>query len=380
MKTGKLPVEKNIIIAAVIYFLASAVLLYKFGIQLGGEAEKYIDNAHRILNGDELRNGFFGFFYVLYSLLVAFFVKFSISLTAVAVVQVVLSFFAALLFYKLLLATLENKTIAFVFFIAYLLCYPVQRWNFYLYSESLHNSLLLTGLYFFHRWLTQAKFIRLVPLAILLLLILFSRPTGLIFIMTVFVTGMIWLHNTKKRTAFYMVAGMGILSMIAVLNSPLTAFVNPDSLKRMEIICQVPETGVDVPYEEFNRQGLSKAFAVIKDEIGIGNFLKNGFIKLGYFFGMYRSYYSRQNNLLLLCYTLLYPFALIGIFSKQSRLFFYIKWFAITYLSFTATTIFFTCDDWANRFISPVFPFILLLAAAGFTKTTALFKKKAHTV
>lgn len=122
-----------------------------------------------------------------------------------------------------------------------------------------------------------------------------------------------------------MVAGMGILSMIAVLNSPLTAFVNPDSLKRMEIICQVPETGVDVPYEEFNRQGLSKAFAVIKDEIGIGNFLKNGFIKLGYFFGMYRSYYSRQNNLLLLCYTLLYPFALIGIFSNKAGCSFFIS-------------------------------------------------------
>ncbi|HMU09750.1 MAG TPA: hypothetical protein PKC54_07090 [Ferruginibacter sp.] len=380
METGKQPVEKNIIIVAVIYFLASGVLLYKFGIQLGGEAEKYIDNAHRILNGDELRNGFFGFFYVLYSLLVAFFVKFSINLIGVAVVQVVLSFFAALLFYKLLLAALENKTTAFVFFIAYLLCYPVQRWNFYLYSESLHSSLLVIGLYFFHRWLTQAKHIRLVPLVIVLLLILFSRPTGLIFLMTFFATGMTWLHHTKKRPAFFTVAGIAVVTLIAVLNSPLTAFVNPDSLKRMEIICQVPETSVNAPYEEFNRQGLLKAFGVIKNDIGVGNFFRNGFTKLGYFFGMYRSYYSWQNNLLLLCYTLLYPFALIGIFSKQSGMFFYIKWFAVVYLCITAMAIFFTCDDWANRFISPVFPFILILAAAGFAKTIALFKKKERTV
>lgn len=380
MEKGKQPVEKKIIIVAVIYFLASAVILNKFGIQLGGEAEKYIDNAHRILNGDELRNGFFGFFYVLYSLLVAFFVKFSINLIAVAVVQVALSFFAGLLFYKLLLATLENKTIAFIFFIAYLLCYPVQRWNFYLYSESLHNSLLVIGLYFFHRWLSQAKFIRLVPLSILLLLILFSRPTGLIFLMTFFAVLMIWLHHIKKRLALYTVAGITVVVMIAVLNSPLTAFVNPDSLKRMEIICQVPETNGNAPYEEFNRQGLSEAFGVIKDEIGFGNFFKNGFTKLGYFFGMYRSYYSWQNNLLLLCYTLLYPFVLIGIFSKQSRPFFYIKWFAIVYLCITAFAVFFTCDDWANRFISPVFPFILILAAAGFAKTIAFFIKKERTI
>ncbi len=376
METGKLPAGKNIIIVAVIYFLASAFILYNYGIQLGGEAEKYIDNAHRILNGDELRNGFFGFFYVLYSLLVAFFVKFSINLIAVAVVQVVLSFFAGLLFYKLLLATLENKTIAFVFFIAYLFCYPVQRWNFYLYSESLHNSLLVIGLYFFHRWLNQAKFIRLLSLSTLLLLILFSRPTGLIFLMTFFAILIAWLHHNKKRFAFYTVTGIAVVTIIAVLNSPLTAFVNPDSLKRMEIICQVPEVNGNAPYEEFNRQGLFKAFRVIKNEVGVGNFFRNGFAKLGYFFGMYRPYYSWQNNLLLLCYTLLYPFALIGIFSKQGRLFRYIKWFAIAYLSITAVAIFFTCDDWANRFISPVFPFILVLAAAGFLNTVAVFKKK----
>lgn len=380
METGKQPVGKNIAIVAVIYFLASAVLLYKFGIQTGGEAEKYIDNAHRILNGNELRNGFFGFFYVLYSLLVAFFVKFSINLIAVAVMQVMLSFFAGLLFYKLLLATLENKTIAFIFFIAYLFCYPFQRWNFYLYSESLHNSLLVIGLYFFHRWLSQAKLIRLVPLSILLLLILFSRPTGLIFLMTFFATTMTWLLHTKKRFALYAVAGIVVVTMIAVLNSPLTAFINPDSLKRMEIICQVPETSANAPYEEFNRQGLVKAFRVIKDDIGVGDFFRNGLTKLGYFFGMYRSYYSWQNNLLLLCYTLLYPFALIGIFSKKIRPFFYIKWFAIGYLCITAIVIFFTCDDWANRFISPVFPFILILAAAGFVKTIAFFKKKEPAV
>ena len=75
MKTGKLFFEKNIITVAVIYFLISGILLYKYGIQLGGEAEKYIDNANRILNGDPLRNGIFGLFYVVYSLLVAFFVK-----------------------------------------------------------------------------------------------------------------------------------------------------------------------------------------------------------------------------------------------------------------------------------------------------------------
>ena len=76
MKTGKLIFEKKIIASAIIYFFINVILLFRYGIQLGGEAEKYIDNANRILNQEELRNGFFGFFYVVYSLMVAFFVKF----------------------------------------------------------------------------------------------------------------------------------------------------------------------------------------------------------------------------------------------------------------------------------------------------------------
>lgn len=368
METDKLFFEKKIIITAIIYFLLSGIILYTYGIQLGGEAEKYIDNAHRILNKQELRNGVFGFFYLAYSLLVAFFVKFSVNLVAVAIVQVLLSFIAALFFYKLLFETLGNKTAAFIFLVAYLLCYPVQKWNFYLYSESLHNSLLVIGVYLFNKWVQERKFSRLMTLVAIVLLILFSRPAGVLFLMSLFAVLMVWLYRNKKQMQFYLLAGISIASVIVILNSPLTAFVNPDSIRRMEVICQVPETNADAGYQEFNRQGLNKALAVIKDEIGLGSFIKNGAKKLGYFFGMYRSYYSWQNNLLLICFTAFYFFAIIGIFSKQSKAYFCIKLFSIFYLLFTITAVFFTCDDWANRFIAPAFPFILVLAAGGTLK------------
>lgn len=375
MKTGKLFFDKKIIITAIIYFLLSGIILYTYGIQLGGEAEKYIDNAHRILNRQELRNGVFGFFYLAYSLLVAFFVKFSVNLVAVAVVQVLLSFFAGLFLYKLLFETLGNKTAAFIFLIAYLLCYPVQKWNFYLYSESLHNSLLVIGVYQFNKWLHERKFSRLMTLVTVVLLILFSRPVGVLFLMSLFAVLMVWLYRNKKRVQFFVFTGISITSLIGILNSPLTAFVNPDSIRRMEVICQVPETNDDTGYQEFNRQGLYKAFTVIKDEIGFGSFIKNGFKKMGYFFGMYRSYYSWQNNLLLICFMVFYPFALVGVFAKQSKAFTSIKLFSIFYLLGTTAAVFFTCDDWANRFIAPAFPFILILAAGGISTVLDYFPK-----
>ncbi|HAO46837.1 MAG TPA: hypothetical protein DCQ97_07925 [Chitinophagaceae bacterium] len=375
MNTGRPTIDRNIYWVAAAYFFISAVILYTYNIQLGGEAEKYIDNAGRILNGQPLRNGFFGLFYVLYSLLVAFFVKFSIPLAGVAIGQVLLSFYAGLLLYRILLDTLDNRRIALFFFIAYLLCYPMQKWNFFLYSESLHNSLLLIGLYLFYKWQKRPVLFTLLPAGFVLLLILFSRPTGIVFLMTFFVVLITWLYRNGHRKAFFTAAGIAMIVAVAILNSPLTAFVNPDSIRRMEVICQVPETNTGAVYEEFNRQGLMKAFQVIRDEVGFGNFIKTGIKKLGYFFGMYRPYYSRHNNLLLLCYMLLYPLAIAGIFFKQRKPFFYLKLFSLLYLVITSFLIFFTCDDWANRFISPVFPFILILAAGGIDGLVTKFRR-----
>ena len=366
MLTGKLLFDKKIIAVAVVYFLISAVILFKFGIQLDGEAEKFIENANRIINGQDLFNGVFGYFYIAYTLLVALFIKLSVHLVFVAVVQIILSFIAAVCLYKLLQHVLENKRIAFLFFIVYLLCYPIQKWNFFLYSESVHTSFLVIGAYLFYKWMKDRKTSQLVYLGIALLLILFSRPVGVLFLMSLFIVLLFWLYRNKKKIQFYILTGVGIVSVIIILNSPFTAFINPDSIRRMEIICQVPETNNIVVYREYNRQGLYQAFAVIKNEIGFANFFKNGFRKLEYFFGLYRSYYSWQHNLLLICFTVFYPFALIGIFSKPGRSFYYVRLFALLYLLLTSIGIFFTCDEWSNRFISPAFPFILILAAAGF--------------
>lgn len=378
MKTGILNVDKRIAVTAVIYFSISAFLLFRWGIQLGGEADKFIENANRIINGQELFNGIFGYFYILYSLLVALCIKLSLNLLFVGIFQIGLSFLSAFCLYKLLKQVLVNNNIAFLFFLAYLLCYPVQKWNFFLYSESVHTSLLVIGIYYFNKWLFEKQRSSLISFLIVLLLILFSRPVGLLFLLSVFTVLIFWLYQNKKRILFYILTGISIVSVVIILNSPFTAFVNPDSIRRMEIICQVPESNNAVAYKEYNREGLYKAFIVIKDEIGFRNFFKTGVKKLGCFFGMYRPYYSWQNNLLLICFTVFYPFVVIGLFSKTFKNFYYVRLFSMAYLLFTTIGIFFTCDEWSNRFISPVFPFILILAAGGFLSIWKWFSKSGY--
>lgn len=379
MKFGKIYIDRNIVLAGAVYFLVCGMILFKFGIQLNGEAEKYTDCANRILQGKGLRNGFFGILYVFYSVIVAIFIKSSIHLAGVAILQVGLSYFAALCLYKLLIETLENRTVAFLFFVAYLLCYPLQKWNFFLYTEGMHTSLVVIAVYFFHKVVTRETTGRWIVFGLMILAVIFSRPVGMIFFFAALLTFTVRLFKQKRRVGAIFVAATGIACIIGILNSPVISFINPDSLKRMEIICQVPEANAGIVYQEVNPAGLGTAYRVIRDEIGFGKFIKIGGKKLAYFFGMVRPYYSRQNNGLLILYWLFYPLALLGIFSKTSSHFDHLRMLSVVYLIFISLTIIFTCDDWANRFIAPAFPFILIPAAAGFQRLSGglnFFRKK----
>ncbi len=365
MIKGKFFLNKEIFVSLIIYGIISLLLLFYFGINTGGEAAKYINEANGLLQGKPFSNGLFNIPYFFYVIVIALCIKLSISFIFIGMLQIIVSAIAATSLYNLLLRTLDNKRIAFVFFVAFLLCIPVQKWNYFLYTESLHVSFVVIGIcncisYFMHKTKRQ-----IVTALFSLLLILFTRPVGIIFLVTIFPVLILWLYRNGNKTGSAAFAAAALLLIIALFNSPAVNYINPDSIRRMEIICQVPEANASAPYQEFNREGLGKVYAVIKNEIGIKQFLNAGLKKLGMFFGLCRSYYSSRNNMLLMLLYVFYPLALIGIFSRQSENFYYLKRFSIIYITITAVLIFFTCDEWSNRFIAPVFPFVLILAAAG---------------
>ena len=358
--------EKKILIAFVLYLLISIGILTRVGINVNGEAVKYIEDAQHILNGQGLRVEFFSIFYIAYSLLIAFFIHFSLSFQGVVIAQILCCFIAACCVFKLLMHITVDKKIAYACFIFYLICFPIQKWNFYLYTESLHTSFIVIGLYFLYGILYKEQGKRWGMFTILLLLIIFSRPVGIIFLLVTFLTWFTWLLKKKKKFIYYPVIAALIIFVIFLFQSPFVFYFNPDSLRRMEIICQVPQTTADVNYKEYNSSGLGSFFHVIFSEIGFGKFLSLGIKKVGYFFGMIRSFYSlRQNIILLLAGILLYPLALAGIFLFKNTAAFYLKIFSVLYIVITSAGIFFTCDEWSNRFIAPVLPHIIILAGLG---------------
>ena len=358
--------EKKIAIAGVIYFAVSLFILYKYGINTNGEATKYIEDAHRIVNGENLRNGFFSNFYFIYSLLVSFFIYFSFNLQGIACIQILLSFIAACCVYKILLSETGDQKVSFITFAAYLLCLPIQKWNFFLYTESLHTSFTVAGLYFLYTIFQKAQIKSGWMLVFFLLLIIFSRPVGMIFFFTTIFIWMVWLIKKKQRVIYYPVI-IGVSGLfIFLMQSKFVFYFNPDSLRRMEIICQVPQANPSLNYKEYNAAGLSSFVNVITNEIGIRNFFTLGIKKLLNFFGMVRGFYSYPHNaILFFTGIVLYPFALAGIFFFKSEKTSCLKIFSTLYIFITSVGIFFTCDEWSNRFIAPVMPYIIILAGLG---------------
>ena len=192
--------EKKIGVTGIVYLLFSVCILYRYGINTNGEAIKYIEDAQHILNGQKLRIEFFSIFYVVYSLIISFFIHFSLSLQGVAVVQILFCFIAGCCVFKILSDITGDKKIAYAGLIFYLVCFPLQKWNFFLYTESLHTSFIVTGLYFFYCILYKGQNERWWVYAILLLLIIFSRPVGIIFLLATLLTWFTWLIKKKKKS------------------------------------------------------------------------------------------------------------------------------------------------------------------------------------
>jgi hypothetical protein len=367
--------EKKIGITCFVYLLFSVFILYWYGINTNGEALKYIEDARHILYGEELRIEFFSIFYLVYSFIISIFLHFTLSLQGVAFLQIFFCFIAGCSVYKLLLETTGDKKIAYATLIFYLVCFPLQKWNFFLYTESLHTSFTIIGLYFFYCVFHKGKTKRWWAFVLLLLLIIFSRPVGIIFLLATLLTWFIWLIKKKKRIIYYSVIICFFIIAILLLQSPFVFYFNPDSLRGMEIICQVPQTGTTVSYEEYNSSGLGAFFHVVFSEVGFKNFLLAGIKKVGYFFGMIRSFYSlRQNIVLIMTGLLLYPFALAGLFLFKNGRAFFLKIFSGIYIFITTAGIFFTCDEWSNRFIASVLPHIIILGGLGLSYAKIKFR------
>ena len=150
------------------------------------------------------------------------------------------------------------------------------------------------------------------------------------------------------------------------------------AFEQESIICDLPAMG---PYTKLDlASGGSPVYHLYYYIThNFSHFLRFAGIKLQYFFLMKRDYYSTAHNYFLLFNTiLLYLFTIAGSFSKRINLNKGIVLFMLVSILIFASAIIFQCDDYNNRFILPIFPFFVILAARGVEHCRSFFLNTAN--
>jgi hypothetical protein len=142
--------------------------------------------------------------------------------------------------------------------------------------------------------------------------------------------------------------------------------------KKENIICGVPTINdADIKTLEKGNSVQGLSYYIFNNG---KQFSRLAALKTVSFFGLVRNYYSTFHNIYLVLF--FYPFYLLvlagiwKIFRKKSSVFYYM--FTIILLYWITTLL--TCDDWHNRFILTVTPFIFLIGFSVVTKRNSISK------
>ncbi|RZK10251.1 MAG: hypothetical protein EOO46_11330 [Flavobacterium sp.] len=344
------------------------LLLWQYGIVTGFEANKYIEQADYFLENGHYATGNF-LFYSTEILLIAACKKFGIGYWPVIGVQFLFNAISVYCFYYLALKFTNRAKVAFWFTVAFLCMYYYHLYNVHLFTESLYFSFSIIIFYGLNK-LNRLSIISLIAVLTGLVILYLTRPVGLFFIVASFLF-LVLKFFPKRAVLLFLTAGIFItLGFIFLLNRSLNSGGELDFLLPYldeRIICGVPTINtphkLDVPIDADSVQGL---FYIITNHWEL--FFKLSVKRLLAFFGVLRSYYSLPHNIFIGIYFYsIYIFSIMGSRSWSSRNRPQVV-FIMSMVFLTALTTALSCDEWHNRFILAIVPFLLLLASLFFAE------------
>jgi hypothetical protein len=363
--------KKALAIIAGCWMLLQLLLLNQFGIVTGYEAVKYIEQAQSLINSGSYTSKNF-VFYSTEILLISFCYKIGIGLWLIVVLQLAANGLSVFLFYKLVKRFGTNDAVAFLCTLFFLAMFYYHLYNVHVFTESLFFSFSIIFAYLLfaaHKF----NFGLIIRIALCLLVIIFTRPTGILFIpATLFY--FIFRFGKKHRWPLFIFTIMsGLFLFYLLLNAALNSGGEFDFLlpyAEEHIICGVP--GIQQPHDikmPVNKNSVEGLWHVITNNSEL--FFRLAKERFVAFWGVRRSFYSFGHNVFIMAYFyILYLFIFLGL-RKMFRLHLPQTVFMLTYIFLVALTTLLSCDEWHNRFIFSILPFLLLLG-------TGIFTKKAH--
>lgn len=362
--------RQQAIVLAAVWMAMQLLYLLSFGVVTSFEASKYIEQADNLLNTGSYSSGN----YIYYSteiLLIALSKKLGAGYGFVVVFQLVCNAVSVYCFYKIIDRFTAQKKLAFLFTLLFTGMYYYHLYNVHLFTESLYFSF---SILYFYRLLQVSKLSlrNVTTLLSGLLLLYFTRPVGLFFFPATFIF-LVLKFFPKRTLLIFCTAGTAFAVLFFFLvNNALNSGGELDFLlpyRSEMIICGVSTISqphqLSVPVEKDSVQGL---LYIITHHWKL--FFSLSLKRLVAFFGVVRPYFSLPHNLFIGFYFYgIYILLLAGIkkWTKQNAP-------EISFIGclifLTALTTALSCDEWHNRFIFTVLPFIMMLASLAFATPT----------
>ncbi len=311
-----------------LWCLVQLGLLLGFGVNIKGEAEKFIHAAENLRINFNYSNKFL--FYNAYVTIVAVCKEPSLVVT----LQMLLTAIACVHLRKV--AVFFGAKTGYLTVLLYVTCYPIQIWNSALYTESIFISLLII----LCSTIVHKK--SYVWVGMLTLVLLFSRPTFILF-MPAFVWLFFKLNSISQKYVlpFLLIIPLALYNRMAHFPEFFSFFISD------QIICEL------VVEQQYTWWEL-----IIQ--------------KITLYFGMIRPHYTFSHNAYLFLYTLAYiPYILVIIKKKYSYKTFFIL-LLLVHLLFVSVT----CVNWNNRFVATFLPFVFILVGVGVEAGMMLVRRK----
>ncbi len=349
--------------------------LYLYGIVTAFEAAKYIKEAERLINYQTLSATRF-WFYSITIFIITISLKLKIGFTGSVIIQSLLNLLTILFFHRSLKLIFPKFSLFPLIIIAITLAFlPYSSWNVFLYTESVFYSsiLFLTSAIIRHNYTKKKSIVFLIIFTLVVTIL--SRPLGILFIPAV----LFYFYVSLEKKARLIMIPAGIIGLGVLLYATNIVFTTTTdatitlSAKEGCVVCGVlPATNVKLNLLTAGSP-LQQLYYYVSHNFS--HFITLGFARLNAFFFMTRPYYSARHNIFLLAFIIpLYILSGISFVIKKESRYKPVFYFMVVSIITFAIVIMLQCDDYHNRFILGLFPFLLILSG----KTTIWLVSKKN--
>lgn len=333
-------------------FVAVMILLVASGHVLADkEALKYVGCAQDVLRGDvhDLLGN-----YLKYGTYILFLMPFlAIGLSHWTVLaQALLALAAAFAAARMMERISDDRRSGDLAFVLMLVCIPLQQWVLALYTESFFASIAVL----FLERITRPGRADVASIALGLVLV-FARPVGMLFVGP----ALLWKLRDQVHMPFPRMlrnAGYAIVLLVAI-SLPGIARDQLAPIVEGHVICGFPE--LPGAMDQFHGSSILDAQVSLfrhSPSYAIGLFFR----RVGSLFTLPRSYYSTAHNAFLAAYYALLVLALYGWWRWRSQA---VVGLLVVALLLNTLLVGLTHDEWSGRFLVPLWPIIVIMAALG---------------